>query len=103
MLTQACTDDPEPAHRELQFAEIVDVHGCRPGTWEVGEGDNMTCIDPWHGGGGGGGSPGGGGGERSPGGPGGGGPAEGVKTITRRVRIPATRPLTGRTPDKAAG
>lgn len=51
----ACATDEEPAQGELQLAEIIEVHGCRPGTWEVGEGDDRTCIylDPGWGGGGG--------------------------------------------------
>lgn len=45
----ACATDEEPAQGKAQLAEIIDVHGCRPGTWEVGEGDNWGCFDPWGG------------------------------------------------------
>ena len=54
-------------------AEVIEVGGCRPGFLQLGEGENMVCIDPndpWGGGGdGGNGSSGGG----SSGGGGGGG------------------------------
>jgi hypothetical protein len=55
----------------------IEVHSCRPGTVQIGEGQNMVCVDPsdpfgtrGHDGGGGGGGDGvptdGGGGERPP-------------------------------------
>src|SRR6266550_3193217 len=40
--------------------EVIEVYGCRPGLWQIGEGANITCVDPanpWGGGGGGGGTP----------------------------------------------
>jgi hypothetical protein len=66
----ACITADDPDVAELQQDEIIEVHGCRPGFWELGDG---TCVDPWpwHPGGGGGGGPIGG--ERRPAGPGGGG------------------------------
>ena len=67
----ACVESEELA--EQQQAEIIEVHGCRPGFLEVGEGDNWTCIlDPWWGRGAGGGGEGG---ESGGGGGGGGGGA----------------------------
>jgi hypothetical protein len=73
----ACVDSEDLA--EQQQAEMIEVHGCRPGFLEVGEGDNWTCIlDPWWGRGGGGGG-GGGGGERGGGGGGGDGGGPGPK------------------------
>jgi hypothetical protein len=27
-------------------AEVIEVHGCRPGHLQLGEGDDMVCIDP---------------------------------------------------------
>jgi hypothetical protein len=27
-------------------AEVIEVHGCRPGLLQLGEGDDMVCIDP---------------------------------------------------------
>jgi hypothetical protein len=69
----ACATEEEPAQGELQQAEIIEVHGCRPGTLGNGE----VCIDPLEGGGdgGGGGPTGGEGGPSDPGGGGGGGGA----------------------------
>lgn len=26
--------------------EVIEVHGCRPGQFQLGEGDDMVCIDP---------------------------------------------------------
>jgi hypothetical protein len=63
---QACLGSVDPELAEQQQAEVIEVHGCRPGSWDLGDG---VCIDPWPGGGGGGPT----GGERDPGGPGGGG------------------------------
>lgn len=66
----ACASE-DPAVASLQQDEIIDVHGCRPGTLGNGE----VCIDPLEGGGdgGGGGPTGGEGGPSGPGGGGGGG------------------------------
>ena len=62
-------DDPEVGTRRQD--ERIDVHGCRPGTIEVGEGADFTCKeDPWPWPGGWPTGPGDVGGERSPGGPG---------------------------------
>jgi hypothetical protein len=64
-------------------AEVIEVEGCRPGFIQIGEGDNMVCIDPnnpWAGRGGGSsgfGTGSGGGGGR---GGGGGGGSRGTKT-----------------------
>jgi len=62
----ACIDSDDIGSAEQ--AEIIEVHGCRPGYWDIGDG---ICVDPWPGGGGGGGGPTGG--ESGPGGGGGGG------------------------------
>lgn len=67
---QACVGPADPELAEQQQAEIIEVHGCRPGSWDVGDG---VCIDPWPGGGGGGPT----GGEREPGEQGGGGGGRG--------------------------
>lgn len=48
----ACVDSEAPEVTKQEQAETIEVHGCRPGTWDVGDG---VCIDPWGGGGGGGG------------------------------------------------
>jgi hypothetical protein len=63
----ACVDSDDLAPAELEQAEIIEVHGCGPGT--IGNGE--ICIDPLEGGGEGGGGPTGG--EGGPGGPGPGG------------------------------
>src|SRR6266516_1410431 len=61
-------------------AEVIEVEGCRPGLLQLGEGEDMVCIDPndpWAGGGGGdggGGPPGGGSSGSGPSGGGGGTP-----------------------------
>jgi hypothetical protein len=28
---------------------VIEVHGCRPGQFQLGEGDDMVCIDPFNG------------------------------------------------------
>jgi hypothetical protein len=63
----ACVDaaDTEPELGEHQQAEIIEVHGCRPGSWDI----DGVCVEPWPTGGGGGPT----GGEGGPTGPGGGG------------------------------
>ena len=69
----ACAMSENPTTSEQEQAEILEVHGCRPGLLQVGD----ECVDPR---GGGGGGPGPTGGERGPtdggGGGGGGGGAD---------------------------
>lgn len=73
----ACTyDEPEAEVAKVQQAEIIEVHGCPPGTLGNGE----ICNDPLEGGGDGGGGPGSVGGE---GGPGGSGPGGGSVPVIR--------------------
>jgi len=67
----ACADVADPQLGEHQQAEIIEVHGCPPGTLGNGE----VCIDPLEGGGAGGGGGGPTGGESGGGGGGGGGGA----------------------------
>jgi hypothetical protein len=57
---QACLGPDDPELAEQQQTEVIEVHGCRPGPWDVGNG---VCVDPWPSGGGGGST----GGEREPG------------------------------------
>lgn len=45
----ACVESDDPAVAEQQQDERIEVHGCRPGTVELGEGDDFICIDPWDG------------------------------------------------------
>jgi hypothetical protein len=42
----ACMDPADPATTEQEQDETIEVHGCRPGYIDVGEGDDMVCIDP---------------------------------------------------------
>jgi hypothetical protein len=87
----ACTyDEPEAEVHKVQQAEIIEVHGCPPGTLGNGE----ICIDPLEGGGdGGGGGPTGGEGAPSGGGGGGGGaapyPIPSPKDCTQEVNYEA--------------
>jgi hypothetical protein len=84
VLLQACVDSDDIGSAEQ--AEIIEVHGCRPGYWDIGDG---ICVDPWPGGGGGGGGPTGG--ESGPGGPGPGGGGGGGPTTP----IPDRKDCTG--------
>ena len=68
----ACVESDDTG--TVQQAEIIEVHGCRPGSWDIGDG---ICVDPWPGGGGGGPT----GGDGGLGGPGGGGPGGGGGTF----------------------
>ena len=71
----------------IYAAEVIEVHGCRPGTLQLGEGEDMVCIDPndpWDGHDGGEGPPGGG--------PSGGGPSQGGGGGTPPKRPPKPPP-----------
>jgi hypothetical protein len=97
-LLQACTVSEEPATSEQEQAEVIEVHGCRPGFWQL---DDGTCIEPPRGGGGGPGPTGGerGPGERGPGAGGGGGGGGGDRA--HRRPIPSPRDCTVETDHEA--
>ena len=45
----ACAaEDPEVAR--LQQDERIEIHSCRPGTLELGDGADIICVEPWPGG-----------------------------------------------------
>ena len=31
--------------QDMQRSETIDVYGCMPGFWQIGEGENTTCIE----------------------------------------------------------
>jgi hypothetical protein len=47
---QACVGADDPEVGERAQSERIEVHSCRPGTLELGEGDDMICVEPWPGG-----------------------------------------------------
>jgi len=63
----ACVEAADTELGEHQQAEIIEIHGCRPGSWDI----DGVCVEPWPTGGGGGPT----GGEGGPSGPSGGGGA----------------------------
>lgn len=87
-LATACVDSDGLDLSSQEQAERIEIHACQPGYIEVGEGDDIVCVDPWHGGGDGGGG-GGVGGEREPSGGGGGIPP------SRRPPIPEREDCSG--------
>ena len=40
------TSLPTQMGSAIYAAEVIEVHGCRPGLVQLGEGDDMVCIDP---------------------------------------------------------